>query len=394
MEARRAGTYIVNVVAPGRSTSAQIMKRWPAIIYYWIQPHIPFLMSIRFSCFLSAWLASTLMIAQPCVDGSGPCAGTASAPSNGQPVGVPKAMIGYTVERTIPAPTVNTGDIALDGDAIYIGDPGTNMVHRIDAFDGNVLDAIATSLPMVGGLAYDGTHLWVAESIPSGPGKVLKIDPATHVALDSFTVQNGSALHGMDHHDGELWLNVHHAGTIDTTVVLDLEGNVLQRRANGQLFSHGLCFRGDEPWIAMNAISAPEPYALILRYDAITFLPVDTMLVPGGNYPNGIAWDGDALWVAESGTDLLYLLAPDASIGLSPDLIAPATAVRYANGAVSVTAAGTDELRILDLGGRLVLQTSLRNGPSIAVDHLPCGVYVAHGFRNGAPVFAERVQVW
>lgn len=125
-----------------------------------------------------------------------------------------------------------------------------------------VLDTCPDPVQGVGGLAFDGTYLWVGDY--SGWPRVTKIDPVTCSIVDQLTLA---------------------------------EGNV-----------GGVAWDGEAVWVCY------EQAALIQRIDPNTGELLVSFEAPGFGIgdPNasGLTWDGMYLWHADYEFDMLYQLDP------------------------------------------------------------------------------------
>jgi YVTN family beta-propeller protein len=91
-----------------------------------------------------------------------------------------------TVAATIPMPGTSPGCCGPQGitstpSAVFVGLPGTNQVVRIDPTTNTVV-AVISSRVSCGGMATDGSAVWVTNAGCSG-SSIAKIDPATNNVL-------------------------------------------------------------------------------------------------------------------------------------------------------------------------------------------------------------------
>ncbi len=305
-----------------------------------------------------------------------------------------RAQLGYTIVSSFPSPDPDgTGDICVHGAQLFIGDPASERINVVNKNTGVLEDVILTSLLRVGGLTCDGTYLWAAESINDGGfHPVLRIDPVTHQELAVFSIAGGEYAHGMCYHNGQLWINMFTYGVSDTTKVFDLSGNLIEQHPNGQLFSHGIDFHNGDPWISANTLGGAS--SAIYRFDPLTFTPLDTMDVPGGNYPNGVAWDDFGLWVAEAGGAMIYLIVPDPYVGV----VDPGQSqndpfeILMSADALTVTAPELVEVVVVDPLGRVVLRQPATSGVPVPARGLSAGNYIVQGICRGGRLFAKAVH--
>lgn len=223
----------------------------------------------------------------------------------------------YNILKEFSAPTVEVGDLTYDGTNLWLANrsnrvaDGGGQIYKISPSTGSRLETIRTSLKSIGGLAYVGNHLWAVLG-ETGDGRIIyKIDPTTKLVVDSFQYKPSphTATHGMAYHDGNFYLNLFSSGltVIDTTG--DTTGSVIHNYPS--INTHAIIYDGCQ-WLATaNGLPLPN-YARLLwlnsNWDTLNSIPV-----PGGssssqfsNFPNGLAWDGSHIWIANNQSNRIY----------------------------------------------------------------------------------------
>ena len=195
------------------------------------------------------------------------------------------------------------GDITFVGQDIWVGG-ATGLIYKISSLTGQVLDSMDTQLNVaIDGIAYGNGSLWVAQSWLGHT--ILKIDPVTKSIQQTFTHPVASQFtHGMLFYDNKLWVNMFWAGTTDTTYVLDTLCQVIRKYPNHAFYSHGIANDGHNFWITVNG-QPPNNSEYLFKYD-LNFNLLDSLPLPGGQYPNGLAYDGRCLWLANADSVNIY----------------------------------------------------------------------------------------
>lgn len=197
------------------------------------------------------------------------------------------------------------GDIAFVGQDIWVGG-STGWIYKIKSQTGQLLDSMDTHLNVaIDGITYGNNSLWVAQSYNGN--SILKIDPVTKTILQTLTNPVASQFtHGMLFHNNQLWINMFWSGTTDTTFVLDTLCHIVTRFPNHAYYSHGIAFDGTNFWITVNQ-QPPSQNEYLFKYDQ-NFQLLDSMPIPGGEFPNGLAYYGGCLWLANADSLNIYIM--------------------------------------------------------------------------------------
>jgi uncharacterized repeat protein (TIGR01451 family) len=169
------------------------------------------------------------------------------------------------------------GGLAFDGTDLWEADFYGGGVYRIDPAGCGVLASLPSPGRYLGDMAWDGTHLWVGAEVWNGSDydeKVLRLDPADGMVVDEIPLTDtASGPHvGAAFGDGYLWVSA-------------------------------------DAWL--------------LRYDANSGQLLGSTPLPVPR-PEGLAWDGEYLWVSSFDDGLVYQLeAPlpaEADLSLAKDV--------------------------------------------------------------------------
>lgn len=206
------------------------------------------------------------------------------------------------------------GDIAFVGQDIWVGG-GTGWIYKISSQTGQLLDSMDTHLNVaIDGITYGNNALWVAQSYNGN--LILKIDPVTKTILQTLTNPVASQFtHGMLFHNNQLWINMFWFGTINSTYVLDTLCHIVTSYPNHAYYSHGIAFDGLNFWITANQ-QPPNNDEYLFRFDQ-NFQLLDSMPLPGGEYPNGLAYYGGCLWLANADSLNIYIMC-ELTAGITP----------------------------------------------------------------------------
>jgi hypothetical protein len=173
------------------------------------------------------------------------------------------------------APGGSVQGLAFDGTHLWIAAAGSDdIVAKVDTTGGvlSVLDEF-TAPPEGGGtvrdMGFDGTYLWIPNN---SPAKVYRVDPANGEVLETIAAP-GAEPRGATWADGRLYCNDK-----------DLEKVYVWNP-------------GSATWTA--AFDAPTP-------------PGTT----GNIFPTGLAWDGESFWMCNSSFEYDYVsqIAPDGRV--------------------------------------------------------------------------------
>jgi hypothetical protein len=203
---------------------------------------------------------------------------------------------------------------------LWILDPGYDVLHRYSINEKRILKSYSTAPVAPGGsaqgLAFDGTHLWIAAA--GSDDIVAKVDTTGGVlsVLDVFTAppEGGGTVRDMAFDGAYLWIPNNSPAKVYR--VDPASGEVLETIAapgaepRGATWADGRLYCNDkdlEKVYVWNAGSATWSAA----FDAPT--PPGTT---GNIFPTGLTWDGESFWMCNSSFeyDYVFQIAPDGRV--------------------------------------------------------------------------------
>ncbi|MFK8038126.1 MAG: T9SS type A sorting domain-containing protein, partial [Crocinitomicaceae bacterium] len=215
------------------------------------------------------------------------------------------SQLNYNIVNGFWAPTGSAGDLTFDGENLWVSSLTENgNIYKISPLDGTVLKVINVNLTGIGGLTFGNGNLWAAESNSAYGKIILEVDTISGQTITTIHHDLGDFIHGMEFHNNNLYINMFYSGVTDTTVIMDQNGVVLNKYPLPYTHSHGIAYDGCSFWITTN--NAGGTSASIHEIDETTFGELNLEGIPGGNYPNGLAWDGNYLWIANTYSDSIF----------------------------------------------------------------------------------------
>ena len=164
------------------------------------------------------------------------------------------------IERLFDTPGPQPNGMQATPDGLWILDQSTNQVSLV-SYGGEVLKTFDTESDRGSGITDTGEALWLASTYNR---QILKVDKTNGSTLAAFDTPGASetGAHGLEWHEGKLWVAVPPSATI---YQIDVEDN----------------------FTVLHTIPAP------------------------GNRPHGIAWAGDELWCVETSHRTIFRLNPE-----------------------------------------------------------------------------------
>lgn len=202
------------------------------------------------------------------------------------------------VLKTLPLPTETPGDLAFDGEALWVADWAGGLLWRIAAEDGTVLESVAAPCYRPRGLAWHDGHLYIVDDYD---GRIYVLDRASGITLTTYRTPGGTGM-GLAHDGTALWLSDNGADQLHRLIPDD--GTSLTYFKSPQHDPGGMAFDGTYLWVGQRRhdriyMVAPESGAVI------------TGFVSPGPYPCGLAPAPEGrLWVADLEEGVVRLCAP------------------------------------------------------------------------------------
>ncbi|MBD3235454.1 MAG: hypothetical protein GF330_01975 [Candidatus Eisenbacteria bacterium] len=208
------------------------------------------------------------------------------------------------VLHTIPCPGDNPADLAwVDGElySVIFSPTEQRGIYRLDPQTGEVIGMVPYAGTMPQGLTYDGYNLW---QVCLSCNSVFKMDPISGEVRDSWGAPGGGDGQpiGLGWDGESLWLN--DSRDPEKIWQLDSLGTVLGQIPTPGDSPYGMTWADGVIWVSDNDVGG---VAYIYKVDPQNGDILDSFACPdGGGSPNGIAHDGEYLWIAVNTTDTIY----------------------------------------------------------------------------------------
>ncbi|MEO6097605.1 MAG: hypothetical protein ABIW76_18895 [Fibrobacteria bacterium] len=212
--------------------------------------------------------------------------------------------IGYS----FPAPTENTNGLTFDGRYLWHTNDLDPVIYQINPFGGTVVGTLEDSLSDQGDLEFGGKFLWI---VSENDHNIHKVDPATGKTLDTIHVDgippgvrrrngmNDVQLEGITFDGRQLWVD----GGVNRIIRIDpvSRKQYLYEMPYEMGYLDGMTWAFDHLWVVTNN-------ATIYEIDPCSMGVLDKFDAPatGGHGPEGFAFDGENLWFADNGIDMIY----------------------------------------------------------------------------------------
>ncbi len=202
---------------------------------------------------------------------------------------------------------------AFDGTYLWVGNFSDNNLSKIDVRT----NAVVATVPVSYGprfLAFDGRYLWV--TLDSSIGSVEKVDVISNQVVATTTVETYPTAITFD--GSYVWVATFSSGNLNK---VDIRTNaVVAMVAIGDGHDYGsIFFDGSAIWVAMDDGTAN----VVKKVDPKANAVVAT--IPVGPNPNGLAYDGEYVWVANNGSNYVSKIDPrtnavvaTSTVGLNP----------------------------------------------------------------------------
>jgi streptogramin lyase len=212
--------------------------------------------------------------------------------------------VGYSFQ----APTSNTNGLTFDGRYLWHTNDREPIIYQINPFGGAVVGTLESSVQDQGDLEFGGKFLWINSE---NDHNIHKVDPATGKTLDTIHVygippgtrigngRNTIELEGATFDGRNLWVD----GGSNRIVRIDpvSRRQYLYEMPFEMGYLDGMTWAFDNLWVVTNN-------ATIYEIDPCSMGILDKFEAPatGGHGPEGFAFDGENLWFADNGIDMIY----------------------------------------------------------------------------------------
>lgn len=207
----------------------------------------------------------------------------------------------------IPSPVDLVLDIAYDGEHLWVAGWKSAFIYCISPVDGSIITTIPSITETPRGLTHDGDYLWVVDS---DGHTVYKLNDRNGSVITSFEIASEHADFAAGFaFDGKFTWSL---DTEDLIHPIDENLVFVQRDLHGDVIKEFTIQKGNGgglTWVDNSLWYSDNYYDMIYQVDPNRGIIVDSLDAPGGNYPNGMAYDGKYLWLANGDSDRLYQIA-------------------------------------------------------------------------------------
>jgi streptogramin lyase len=178
------------------------------------------------------------------------------------------------IEKVFESPGSQPNGMQATAEGLWILDQKTNQVSLV-SYEGEVLKTFDTASDRGSGITDYGDALWLASTYSR---QILKVDRRSGATLAEFDTPGAAktGAHGLEFHQGKLWMAVPPSATI-YEIDVDKDFKVVHSIPAPGNRPHGLAWRGDELWCVetnhraiyqldpqtgstLNKIEIPEPH--------------------------------------------------------------------------------------------------------------------------------------
>jgi transglutaminase-like putative cysteine protease len=205
------------------------------------------------------------------------------------------------VSASFPLPLKTPTGLAFDGSHFWLADFDTATLNELDPSTGRVLRALDAPGYAPMGLAWDGSSLWILDSAEK---TVFALDPKSGRTLRALPLDTDNP-EGLAWDGKDLWVADARAGQLvrldqqDGTTFLTVPCPTAKGPRKTQEI--GMTVAGPSLYVSDRITDA------IYRLDLKTGTLLDYFAAPGP-YATGLAWDGEHLWCADYEARTLYKL--------------------------------------------------------------------------------------
>jgi hypothetical protein len=216
-----------------------------------------------------------------------------------------KSFSSIDIVDSFPCPTNcnDPQDMAFGDGFLWLVDEEDELIYKINPSNGNTEGTIPTQGNTPCGLTWANSHLWQSDSYRDG--KIYEIDSDTGELVSEFDAYSSVIYSYGLSYDGTYLLNkvIEQLPNYIYKYTIDGEYNSKVRLSllyTSFMGTSGLAFDG-------NYIYSCNPTINFIYIHNENGQFCDILQGPG-SAPAGLTWDGDYLWCADSGTDIIYKL--------------------------------------------------------------------------------------
>ena len=216
---------------------------------------------------------------------------------------IPAAAVPGEILASFRAPGTAPRDLAFDGTFLWLLDDEARTLYQLDPATGTVRGTHALSAAHPQGITWAAGRLWIADE---ATGSIMRV--AQNFRTVETTVAAPGAhlrLGGLADDGATLWSGTI-AGWSSRVNQVDPQTGAVLRSYFTKGFPEAVEITGQRLWSATH--NGGHRTGLIYEYDQATGLHVAQFDAPG-DYPVGLAFDGEALWCVDRENLTVYRLA-------------------------------------------------------------------------------------
>ena len=188
----------------------------------------------------------------------------------------------------LAAPGSRPTGLAWDGQNLWVSDEGTNRIYKLSLSSGEVLESFPGPGSSPQGLTWDGEALWVADP---AMGRLYRVDVNTKAVLTSVKAPGEGIPLAIAWVEGQLW--VADAPSQRIYQLTPGDGRVLRSFAAPGPVPDGMAFDGRNLWVA-------DLTQVLFRIDPQEGRVLDEDRFPVGSEVKGLVWIQGEPWIADA----------------------------------------------------------------------------------------------
>ena len=206
-----------------------------------------------------------------------------------------------------PSPGSSPGGLAWDGTHLWVADDAADTVYQLDSADGRVLASFKSPGAEPRGMVWDGRNLWHADNATR---RIYKLDRGTGAVQSTMTEPDTPAqarrpeLAGLTWDGRHLWCGTVNGWSSRMSQIDPNDGSTKQFFFT-KGYPRALATDGTSIWSVTD--NEGRRVGLVYKYKLSDGLFVSQFDTPGF-YPTGLAWDGQHLWCVDRETKTIYKL--------------------------------------------------------------------------------------